>query len=481
MQIFHTNCTYPPETAGFVSSPNTQGTLDIVWSCLSVIGLCTWSMLHLNVPIQSTPSTKRQKYLRTLWRFSSKLKWMMINIIAPEWAFGSACSDVSSVRMLKARFADIQERDGVPWSDSHIHYANMGGFPIQFVDSNATAGTQEIPSIKKFPKGIRTPQILQISMQKISNAIGKVDWALDRSNILAIERANSMVSQGYLKKERFLNMSYTNWVGNLTLLCGNLWVVDANQLLLARELGIIDKLPYMSQDSLDGHNNGDLVVKILALLQISWMFIQLGVRLGRNLPASKLEIFTLSFAICSSITYIMLIDKPQDVRTSCTIKAVRHPSAEDLICMANAGSVGNVFKSNVWIPNDAMHRDAVRKVPGYMISLVYFFAFGATHCIAWNFEFPTAVERLLWRLSSVVTAVALPIAYLISDPFWLKVFKLETQPRILELVEGSLLILTVVVFILARLFITVEVFRSLAFLPPGAFIGTWTANIPHVG
>ncbi|KAJ5592956.1 hypothetical protein N7537_009860 [Penicillium hordei] len=114
----------------------------------------------------------------------------------------------------------------------------------------------------------------------------------------------------------------------------------------------------------------------------------------------------------------MLIDKPQDVRTSYTIKAVRHPSAEDLIYMANAGLVGNVFKSNVWIPNDAMHRDAIGRVPGYVMSLAYFFALGAIHCVAWNFEFPTAVERLLWRLSSVVTAVALPFAYLISDPTW---------------------------------------------------------------
>ncbi|KAJ5395455.1 uncharacterized protein N7487_009758 [Penicillium crustosum] len=242
MQIFRTNCIYPPETAGS--------------------------------------------------RVSSKLKWMLINIIVPEWAFRRACSAVSSVRMLKDRFAEIQDRDGVPWSDSLIHYANMGGFPIQFVNSDTTAGTQELPSIKYFPEGIQTPQILQRSMQKVSNAIGKVDWALDKSKILAIEKANIIVSQGYLKKERILNMSYTNWVGNLTLLCGNLCVVDANQFLLARELGIIDKLPYMPQDSLDDHNNGRLVVKILALLHISWMFIQLGVRLGQNILTSQLEIFT---------------------------------------------------------------------------------------------------------------------------------------------------------------------------------------------
>ncbi|CAI7575857.1 unnamed protein product [Penicillium glandicola] len=475
------------KTAGFVSSPNTRGTLDIVWSCLSVIVLCTWSILHLNIPIQSTPSNKRQKYLRTLWRFSKKLKWMVINILAPEWAFGMACSSVCSVRMLRARFAEFQEGDGVPWSDSHIHYANMGGFPIQFVDSDPVTGAQEIPSIKDIPGGVRTPQSLRKSMQRISNAVGKIDWALDRSNLLAIEKADKMFSDGYLNDKGIFTMRYREWVGNLTLLCGNLWVVDANQLLLARELGIIDKLPYLSQDSLDDRNSGDIIVKLLALLQISWMFIQLGVRLSRNLPTSQLEVFTLSFAICSSVTYIMLINKPQDVRTSHTIKAVRHPSAEDLIYMANAGPLGYNPKSSIWIPNEAVHRDISSKRRGDAMSLACLLAlvlFGAAHCIAWNFEFPTALERLLWRLSSVLTAVTMPFAYLIaliSEPIHTKSSKIESEPGILEVVEGTLITLMIVVFILARLFITVEVFRSLAFLPSGAFIGTWTANIPHVG
>ncbi|CAG8905231.1 unnamed protein product [Penicillium egyptiacum] len=152
-----------------------------------------------------------------------------------------------------------------------------------------------------------------------------------------------------------------------------------------------------------------------------------------------------------------------------TIKAVRHPSAEDLIYMANAGPLGFGPKYSIWIPHDAIHRDALRKVPGYVMSMASLFAlvlFGAAHCVALNFEFPTALERLFWRLSSVVTAVAMPFAYFLDqilDPIWLKVFKMENQPRILELIERALMVLIVVVFILARLFITVEVIRSLAF------------------
>ncbi|EKV21983.1 vegetative incompatibility protein 3a [Penicillium digitatum] len=99
---------------------------------------------------------------------------------------------------------------------------------------------------------------------------------------------------------------------------------------------IIENPPCILQGFLDDHNRGDHVGKFLVLLQTSQIYIQLGLRLGRILPP-QLEIFTLSFAICSSTTNIMSTNKPQDVRIPFAIKTVRHPLAEDLIYMANAG------------------------------------------------------------------------------------------------------------------------------------------------
>lgn len=132
-------------------------------------------------------------------------------------------------------------------------------------------------------------------------------------------------------------------------------MVDANQLLLARECGITDRLSYMLEDSLYAHNKGDLVLKILAFLQILWMFIQLGVRLGQNLPLTI---------------------------------------------------------PRVWISNGALHKDTMR-----WASLFALVLFGASHCAAWNFEFPTSLERLLWRSSSVLTAVGWLFAYLCFTNF----------------------------------------------------------------
>jgi hypothetical protein len=36
-------------------------------------------------------------------------------------------------------------------------------------------------------------------------------------------------------------------------------------------------------------------------------------------------------------------------------------------------------------------------------------------------------------------------------------------------------------YILARLFLLVEVFRTLCFLPPDVFVDTWSGSFPHIG
>ncbi|KAH8812409.1 hypothetical protein F5884DRAFT_642544, partial [Xylogone sp. PMI_703] len=93
--------------------------------------ICTWSILHLNVPPQSTPQGTVQKYARAAIRLASKIKWMLMNVVAPEWALGKAYCDYRSVLSLEASFATFQEIDSVPWSRTHTYFANMGGFAIR--------------------------------------------------------------------------------------------------------------------------------------------------------------------------------------------------------------------------------------------------------------------------------------------------------------------------------------------------------------
>jgi len=132
MAIFGTDCTLPPHGATFVQPPNARGTLDIVYSCLAVIVLCTWSILHLNVPVQVTPTDKRQRLMRSLFRTLTKVGWMAFNVLAPEWPFAQALCGLISQRRLQKEFDHYSECDQVPWTGSHTQLANMGGFVIRF-------------------------------------------------------------------------------------------------------------------------------------------------------------------------------------------------------------------------------------------------------------------------------------------------------------------------------------------------------------
>jgi len=101
--------------------------------------------------------------------------------------------------------------------------------------------------------------------------------------------------------------------------------------------------------------------------------------------------------------------------------------------------------------------------------------FGALHCAAWNSPFPTAIERLLWRVASLVSAGMLPLYYLIL------LCDIHTsRPRFVKQILWVLELLAIIVYILARLFLLVEMLRSLGFLPPEAFTATWASEIPHV-
>jgi hypothetical protein len=122
--------------------------------------------------------------------------------------------------------------------------------------------------------------------------------------------------------------------------------------------------------------------------------------------------------------------------------------------------------------------------------------FESFHCIAWNFVFPTNVEKFLWRLSSRLT-ILIPLGFTI---LWLTIALCtgsygmpdEKGKRRRELAffsktpRGAVMMVILFLFglgyILARLYAIVEVFRSLFFLPPEAFKTTeWLSALPSVG
>ena len=105
--------------------------------------------------------------------------------------------------------------------------------------------------------------------------------------------------------------------------------------------------------------------------------------------------------------------------------------------------------------------------------------FGAIHCIAWHFSFPTHTELLMWRISSVaITAVPIYIFSTTLLASW-AINKESEYCAITALFFGPFS--GCILYILARAVTLVLAFISLRDLPPGAYETVhWTTFVPHI-
>ncbi|KIK53966.1 hypothetical protein GYMLUDRAFT_232550 [Collybiopsis luxurians FD-317 M1] len=108
--------------------------------------------------------------------------------------------------------------------------------------------------------------------------------------------------------------------------------------------------------------------------------------------------------------------------------------------------------------------------------------YGAIHCAAWTYKFPSTVEALVWRTCSLlVTFIPIYLAFFITilgQIVRMRKDKLETWwIRCLALVS----MVVFLSYLLARFLLITQAFLALRDLPPDVFQNVrWTAFIPHI-
>jgi len=111
--------------------------------------------------------------------------------------------------------------------------------------------------------------------------------------------------------------------------------------------------------------------------------------------------------------------------------------------------------------------------------------YGAIHLAAWNFNFPSPQEQIIWRISCIIIASGIPIIVLAFVV--LVVFIEVVENHILRGMDCGIFFPIYMVMLLgllysgARLFIIVESFISIRKLPLGVFVTIdWAKYIPHL-
>ena len=264
----------------------------------------------------------------------------------------------------------------------------------------------------------------------------------------------------------------------------------------------------------------DWLAKSLVLVQTSWFVIQCIARAIEHLPVTHLEIVTLAYAAMNFVIYIFWWNKPLNVNRP--VRVFRKPDSgatdNGTEAHGSAESTPNETQSQVNEPipeaqkltwdtfisglgmilayiaggqDGDVNLAREEKVPRFwadstndeevtadVIVLVVGVCFGAIHCIAWVFSFPTHGELLMWRVSSIaITAVPIYIPLMLGVATWLS--GMDFEYFVVAVVSSVLP--AGIVYIIARAVTLVLAFTSLRDLPPGAYETVyWTTFIPHV-
>jgi hypothetical protein len=398
---------------------------------------------HLNVPEQREG---RDPGLRgdlkwSLKDFRKSLKWMLITILAPEVVIGKSAEDLWNGRVQHLDLKQLAEVDGVPWTFTHTLLAKMGGFVVRVeLEENEQEAFKPTETTSKSPDNARATVLPNTKTSKV---------------------------------------------------LPNPFHITASGVKFLREANHLSKLPRITEDEINDKSKSNKFVKAIAITQIVWMIVQVLVRTGKRVAVTQLEISVVAFSVSAIIIYILNWWKPKDVKTPYTLISFSEAIPDDIVnalsdkyngefpLSQELGLIGSERGVGGPIPNDFEEPQK----GGYIIYIASFsfgcFVFCGIHIGAWNLHFPTAPEAILWRAASIWCTVW-PATLLLGILVGVSINNccgLSYERKDMTRSVGRIL---VALYAVGRLILLVEIFRTLFFLPPDAFVATLASNIPHV-
>ena len=408
---------------GWHSESHERGTWSILWGCLATIFICTWSVLHLNVPRRSASD---------LERFATRAGFTLLAITAPECFLAGAMHHTLNSFILKKkmdRHVDRQQRREA-WSLTHVRFLSADGFAKDAESDDVWQPLLQPEEVFNIPQ---EPPISKKELKSLSTT----DWI---ANTLALFQISWFGAQLLVRRIRHLHITAMEILTLAFIVCsiftfGFCWPQPQN-------VAYPVVLPPLEETPPE--------------------------RPAITSPKAPLNTVSEdSPAIEASL------HKGQD-RSSITTHPFEHSTPYGSGALDNSDEVQ---KRTYKLFNE------VGRV--LTISLLFFaFAggvFGGVHCLAWNSTFPTPKERLAWRVCSVATT-ALPIIAVSIMLITRTVLARRMEDWEIERVQKSILLGLGILYIPARLTLIALALASLRAVPADVFQTTdWNNIIPHVG
>ena len=269
------------------------------------------------------------------------------------------------------------------------------------------------------------------------------------------------------------------------------------------------QLPNITRAEIWDKSKADMFAKSVASFQAAWLVAQVVSRGVQRLPVTLLELSTVALISCTGAALYFWFFKPLNVETPTVVnldiciteiysragkeaKAAWKDTPLDFIEPDIYTSSQLPFGRHVGVkerplprlPNDRDSR--LHSLRVIIIAALPTASFSLLHLIAWDFDFPTRFEQLMWRWTCVSMVIVLGVGCtieagsIVAEGFTasglttLKRYKLRWPTNLLFFIPGAL-------YMSARLIVIIEIIISLRLLPSGSFeVVQWSDFLPHL-
>ncbi|KAH0538934.1 hypothetical protein FGG08_004525 [Glutinoglossum americanum] len=294
------NTTAPhSDRVGWVSSSGDRSTPQILWSCLSILLICTWRCVHLNIPSlqESSAGWRKFKHVVPYWperallrKWLRKLAWMGITAIAPEYVVAMAAKDY----MLARTSVSEMKKEGYEWSMTQAFYANMGGLLVVSLDPSAARNSLLEPTRGGHAFLDQNDAVADDGERDADPAVG-FDPQSDRSESLPLTHV-----EGTLVR---IDRGFHILGGDIALFIN----ISPGHIVKLKKLLPDLRLP--TEASIGDRSKADAFSKTFACVQSGWLVTQCIARLAARLPITELELATIAFVVCALAMYFFWWDK----------------------------------------------------------------------------------------------------------------------------------------------------------------------------
>jgi hypothetical protein len=288
-------------------------------------------------------------------------------------------------------------------------------------------------------------------------------------------------------------------------------------------------IPDIPEESITDRAESTILSKALLIVQVGWFFLNGVSRLIQHLPLSFLEVSTAAHAFCALLVFLVLWSKPLNIAEGTVITGQKAREVHALLkCSRNeyhkalslaesipardspiptysnekvtlaANALEHRPPAPERTPSERLRRHGFSSSPGSSavrstshdhyarITLAISpILYGLIHFLAWNGHFPTPLEHLSWRISSVVvmcSGLIIVTSWMVDDYVTPKgASVMSTIINVIDSTLKTLVVLSILVYVLASSFLVVESFRQLFFLEPEVYqIASWSHYWPHL-